>query len=110
MLERAVADNLRSSRVAWESWLESGSREDISTKASKVETPVLIVGGERDEAITKELLEREIVRRIRKARLIVVPHAAHLLPLEVPATIAKVIRRVAVRVLLQELYLSLNLQ
>ncbi|MCA1638748.1 MAG: alpha/beta hydrolase [Acidobacteria bacterium] len=42
--------------------------------------------------MTPELLRREIVRRVENARLIVIPEVKHLLPLEAPATVAKLIR------------------
>ncbi len=42
--------------------------------------------------MTPKLLEREIVRRVENARLIVIPETKHLLPLEAPGKIANLIR------------------
>lgn len=92
VFERAINDNLRTSEAAWKGWLENGSREDISTEIEKINVPVLITAGEKDESMTPELLEREVVRRIENTRLVVVPEGKHLLPLEVPATVVKLIR------------------
>ncbi len=90
---RAINDNLRTSRLAWKWWLEAGSREDISSEVKKINVPVLVAAGERDEAMTPELLKTEIVRRVKNASLIVVPEVKHLLPLEAPEKIADLIRR-----------------
>jgi pimeloyl-ACP methyl ester carboxylesterase len=90
---RAIYDNLRTSESAWKWWLESGSREDISSEVKKINVPVLVAAGEQDEAMTPELLKTEIVRRIKNASLIVVPEVKHLLPLEAPEKIADLIRR-----------------
>ncbi len=92
VFERSINDNLRASEAAWKAWLEAGSREDISAEIGRINVPVLVAAGERDEAMTPKLLEREIVRRVEKSRLIVIADASHLLPLEVPEKIADLIR------------------
>ncbi len=93
VFERAINDNLRSSKAAWKWWLESGSREDLSAEIEKINVPVLVAAGENDEAMTPELLEREVVRRIESARLVIMPEVKHLPPLEAPAAVAKLIRK-----------------
>jgi pimeloyl-ACP methyl ester carboxylesterase len=93
VFERSVNDNLRSSERAWRAWLETGSREDISAEIGRINVPILVVAGEKDETMTAELLTREIVRCVSNSRLIVVPGVKHLLPLETPETIADLIDR-----------------
>jgi pimeloyl-ACP methyl ester carboxylesterase len=92
VIERAINDNLRTSEAAWKWWLENGSREDVSAEIRRINVPVLIAGGENDEAMTPELLEREVRRRIEGAHLVTVPGVKHLLPLEAPKKIADLIR------------------
>jgi pimeloyl-ACP methyl ester carboxylesterase len=92
VFERSINDNLRTSQVAWEAWLESGSREDISSEVGRINVPVLVAAGEKDEMMTAELLTREIVRRVPDANLIIVPEVKHLLPLETPVEVADLIR------------------
>lgn len=89
---RAIDDNLKTSEAAWKAWLNRGSREDISAQIKKINVPVLIAAGEKDENMTAELLEREIAQRICQARLKVIEKAHHLLPLEMPDAIADLIR------------------
>lgn len=92
IFERSINDNLRSSEAAWKAWLEKGSREDISSEVEQINVPVSVAAGELDEAITPQLLRREVVRRIEGAKLIIVPKVKHLLPLEAPAAVANLIR------------------
>ncbi|HXG85275.1 MAG TPA: alpha/beta hydrolase [Pyrinomonadaceae bacterium] len=89
---RAIDDNLLTSETAWKWWLKSGSREDVSAEIKKINVPVLVAAGEKDEAMTPELLKREIVCRIENARLFVVPDGNHLLPLDSAAAVVKLIR------------------
>lgn len=91
--ERAVADNLGSSEKAWRSWLETESRRDISAGIEKIKVPTFVAAGEKDEAMTADLLNREIVGKLENASLQVIEGCKHLLPLEVPVKIAEMIRR-----------------
>jgi len=93
VFERGVNDNLRTSEAAWRAWLEAGSREDISAEMEKIDVSVLVAAGANDEAMTPELLRREVVSRIDNALLVVLPEIKHLLPLEAPVEIAKLIRK-----------------
>ena len=93
VFERSINDNLRSSEAAWRAWLESGSLEDISAETEKISVPVLIAAGENDEAMTPELLKKEVSSRIKNSELKILPSAGHLLPLETPAAIAELIRQ-----------------
>ncbi len=89
---QAVADNLRTSHIAWRWWLERGSKEDISeTIEGNVAVPVHILAGGDDMAMTASLLEREIAQRVGRASLTTLPGVAHLVPLEAPAEAARFI-------------------
>lgn len=91
VFERCVEDQLRCSPQAWRAWLEGGSREDISIEVTRIDVPVLVVAGEKDEPLTADLLRHEVVRRIAGARLVTLPDVAHLLPLETPTAVAELI-------------------
>jgi pimeloyl-ACP methyl ester carboxylesterase len=90
--EQVIEDNLRSSYPAWVTWLEYGSREDISATMSGVAVPLLVVAGAEDPVMPANMLEREVVQRIAGARMAVVPQAGHLMPLEAPTAIADLVR------------------
>lgn len=87
--EQAVADAVRSSRPAWVSCLERGSRDDISAGTPSITVPTLVIAGTADPTLTPALLEREVVQRIATAQVAVMPNAGHLLPLEAPAATAE---------------------
>jgi pimeloyl-ACP methyl ester carboxylesterase len=93
LYEQAVTDSLRSSRGAWQAWLECGSREDIAARMAQIRVPVVVVAGEHDEGMTTALLQREVVARISGASLSVILDAAHLLPLETPSAVAGIIEK-----------------
>jgi pimeloyl-ACP methyl ester carboxylesterase len=97
IFERCVHDGVRASAGAWRWWLEEGSREDISARVSRIEVPTLVVAGQADQAMTPQVLEREVVARIEGARLETIAEAGHLLPLEAPGEVARLIREQAER-------------
>ncbi len=92
LLAQAVADNLRAAPAAWNAWLESGSREDISAQMATVAVPALVLSGESDPVIPRALLERELLPRLAAAHLSILPDTGHLLPLEVPDAVADAVR------------------
>lgn len=91
IFDAAVEDNLRSSRAAWRAWLDGGSREDIAGEMASVLVPALVLRGAEDPVMSRHLLEREVVGRIRGSRMIEIPAAGHLLPLRAPVEIAALI-------------------
>ncbi len=88
----AVADTLRASRVAWNAWLDGGSREDIQARMEQIAVSTHILAGAADKSLTPDLLRREVQSYIAGATLAAVPQAAHLLPLEAPDAVAAFIR------------------
>ncbi|MCY7276838.1 MAG: alpha/beta hydrolase [Phormidesmis sp. CAN_BIN44] len=91
-LDRVIQDNLRSSRIAWQAWLECGSRQDISSVMSDITVPVLVIVGADDPVIPKSLLEQDVIDSIANAQLVIVPNAGHLLPIETPQAIVDLIQ------------------
>ena len=91
LFDATVADNLRASAPAWRAWLEHGSREDVSARVPRIKVPVRVVVGAKDQAITGDLVTREILARIHgtEALLKSVPDVGHLLPLEAPSDAAR---------------------
>ena len=90
--EQVIQDNLRTSQAAWQAWLECGSQQDISSAMAAIKVPVLVIVGAEDAVIPQSLLQREVVDTIADVQLVVVPNAGHLLPIEAPEAIAKLIQ------------------
>jgi pimeloyl-ACP methyl ester carboxylesterase len=87
-----VADNLRSSRAAWQAWLKQGSREDISAALSTLEVPCSVLVGAHDRAVSAETQHRHTLPWLPVGTpLRVEPKAGHLLPLEAPAAVAALV-------------------
>ena len=84
LLEATVSDNLRASASAWRAWLEHGSKEDISARMPQIKVTIRVAVGAKDQAITGELVTREILDRVNVPEVLLrsVPDVGHLLPLE----------------------------
>jgi len=91
--ERTISDMMNASKGAWTAWLQHGSREDISAAMQMIDVPVTILSGDGDAAVPRNLIKREVVARLPHARLISVPGAGHLLPLEAPEVVAAIIEK-----------------
>lgn len=98
---RAVADLMRCGKAAWSAWLNTGSREDITSVMPPIMVPVTILSGTCDTVLPTALLRREVAGRLRTADLQTVPGAGHLLPFEAPNAVAAAIARAASGVVMQ---------
>ena len=90
--QAVVADNLRCSRPAWEAWLTSGSREDISAQLPGLAVPCHLLVGAHDKAITPATQRAHTLPYLPAGTdCRVVAEAGHLLPLEAPALVAELL-------------------
>ena len=89
--DAAVTDVLRIERAAWIAWLEAGSREDWAQRIGILGTPALVVAGAQDEALGPDAQTRLMLPHLAHARLVTLPAAGHLLPLEAPDALASLI-------------------
>lgn len=88
--QQVVADNLRTTRAAWDAWLLRGSREDISAEMPHINVPCRLLVGENDRAIPLAVQREQTLPLLPAGTsLVVVPGAGHLLPLEAPEEIFK---------------------
>lgn len=90
--DTAVDDNLRSSVAAWCAWLERGSREDIAEHLPDICVPTLVIRGADDPVMRHDMLQREVVDRIKSARMVEISNTGHLAPLEAPMAVSAFIR------------------
>lgn len=88
---QAVADFRRTSPEAWRGWLAEGSREDWSAQAGVLALPGLIIAGAEDADLGEAAQRRWNAPHFRAADVVVVPHAAHLIPQEQPDRLADLI-------------------
>ena len=90
--ERAIEDHMRSSPAAWSAWLESGSYEDWSERVGVLSTPTLLMTGEKDPALPKSIQQRLTLPHLSKAEMVELAGSGHLLPLEAPEELARLMR------------------
>ena len=87
----ALADVLRTNPEAWRAWLETGSREDWSDHVGVLQTPALIISGADDADLGPQAQQSLMARHFADFRLVVMPDTGHLLPLEGPDLLARLI-------------------
>ncbi len=91
-INNLVNDNLRASKTSWRSWIEQGSQEDISKQIVNIHIPVLVISGQDDKKLSSSFLRDEFVKYLQSLHFEEIGEAGHLLPIEAPATVAKLIR------------------
>lgn len=89
--EQVIADSLRGAFPAKEAWPTSTSQEDISARVAAIAVPTLIIAGELDRVDTVEATRAELLPRIPRAVMKVLPGTGHLSPLESPSELARLI-------------------
>jgi pimeloyl-ACP methyl ester carboxylesterase len=94
--QEVIADNLRTSQAAWDAWLVSGSKEDISALMPAIQVPCHLLVGDADHAIPLAAQQQQTLPLLPAGSpLVVVSEAGHLLPLEAPDTILEVLLKLA---------------
>ncbi len=95
--EAAVADVLRANQAAWRAWLEGGSLEDWAGRVGVLRLPTLIIAGETDEALGPAAQHRLMAPHFAAPVLVALAGAGHLLPMERPDEVARLITAHAAR-------------
>ena len=94
----AAADVVTADPAAWAAWIDVGSRADLTGIAAAITCPVTVLSGDRDAAVPTAVVERGVVDRLPQAKLVRVPGAGHLLPVEAAAAVADAIRQMVAAV------------
>ncbi len=92
VFEDAVETHLQTSHIAWNGWIEKGSREDISVLMPDIDVPVLIISGASDPNFSAKFLIEEFFKYFPGASFKEI-EGGHLLPVEVPSEVAKFIEK-----------------
>ena len=94
-LEAVIEDSLAGAPGAKEAWPLSASQEDISSDLAGIEVPAIVISGEHDRVDPPAVLERELLPRLARAQLHVLPRVGHLSPYEAPDAVADLVRAFA---------------
>ncbi len=94
--DQIIADNLRTSKAAWNAWLTLGSKEDISAQMNTVVIPVSIIVGDADKALKPDVQKTMTMPYLKNVTFDTILNAGHLLPWEAPNELADfILKKVA---------------
>lgn len=91
--EQVIEDSLKGAPQAKAAWPNVAMLEDIAETVLSIDVPTIVVSGERDQVDSIATLQVELLPRIPQAVMHVVPGVGHLLPLEAPAELARIVGR-----------------
>lgn len=91
-LNETVATHLKTTFVAWNGWIQKGSRENISALMPGIKVPVLIISGASDSNFPTVFLKKEFLKYFPGASFKEIK-GGHLLPVEVPLALAKLVHK-----------------
>jgi pimeloyl-ACP methyl ester carboxylesterase len=86
-----VEDSMSGSRDATMAFPMGSILENISSEASKIRVPTLVLAGELDRLDSIDQHRHEVVARIPNARLEIIKGSGHLIPIDEPAQLARAI-------------------
>ncbi|GAB3135826.1 alpha/beta hydrolase [Marisediminicola antarctica] len=84
----AVGQVRQMSPLAWQRWLNEGSRENISATVGVIDLPVVVMAGEDDDDLGASAQPRLLGAVYPRARFVSLPATGHLLPYEQPHKVA----------------------
>lgn len=89
--EQVIADSLRGAQAAKAAWPLVMSQEDISAAVAGITVPALVMSGSGDKVDPVEAQKAHLLPLLRHVEFHVLPEHGHLLPLEAPADVARLI-------------------
>ena len=95
LVQQVIDDRLRTSPAAWRWWLASGSCESVQDRIAQINVPIQVLSGTLDTNIPTAVIEREVMPRLPRASMHLLPGCGHLLPLEAPQAVAQAIQDMA---------------
>lgn len=89
---RAVEDYLTINPAAWKAWLTTGTKEDWVGRAAPIEVETLLIAGEMDPGWGPDLQQKLSMPHLSRGKMVVVPGSGHLIPMEAPKALARLLR------------------
>lgn len=94
--QQIIADNLRTTKAAWNAWLLHGSRENIAARLRDLRVPCTLLAGDQDAVLSPSVHGLETLPLLPEGtRLEIVGGAGHLLPYEAPEEVATLLQTFA---------------
>ena len=87
-----MADSLDVGPEARGEWPRHGVIQDITSQASAITVPALVIAGGNDRVEPEQVLRDNLLPYLAQAELHVIPRTGHLSPLEAPADLARILQ------------------
>lgn len=88
---QVVADSRTGTPEARVEWPLHGIAQDITREVRNIEVPTLVIAGEHDHVEPVAVLRDALLPYLDHADLHVIPRSGHLIPLEAPAELARIL-------------------
>lgn len=95
--EQTIQSHLQASQTAWNSWIEIGSKEDISFLMSNITLPATVISGSEDPNFSSDFLKTEFINYFPSALFTEIKGSGHLIPIETPIELADSIQKFLVK-------------
>jgi pimeloyl-ACP methyl ester carboxylesterase len=89
--EQVIEDSLGGAPAAKAAWPLDISQEDISAAVRGIDVPVLVLSGSEDKVDPTATLKATLLPLLGDAELHLLPGHGHLLPLEAPGDVARIL-------------------
>ncbi|WP_179008692.1 alpha/beta fold hydrolase [Winogradskyella forsetii] len=90
----AVESQLKVDNATWKWWIETGMTNDISWAIKNIDVPTFVICSKNDPVITTNAIQEEVLPYLETAKLITFGRSGHLIPMESPRKLAKVIKKI----------------
>lgn len=88
----AIEDAMCASPKAWQAWPRHGSREDFADAVGVLDCPAMVVVGDQDPSLPPDTQRELVLGQLNAPRFEIVTGFGHLLPMEMPASLAGLMR------------------
>ncbi len=89
--QQTVTDMQQRTEAACLGWTTVALPQDVSANLARLNVPILLIAAEYDQVDTVERLQQELLPLLPGAQFVVIPNAGHLVMLEAPAEVARLI-------------------
>lgn len=95
LYQQAVEDAINANPAAWRAWPTTTYAEDWRETVGKLAYPAWVLVGDRDPSLPPDTQREEVMPHLPQGRLEVFPGYGHLLPMEMPETLAEQLNAIA---------------
>lgn len=93
--QQAVEDAINANPTAWRAWPTSTYAEDWREAVGKLSYPAWVLVGDKDPSLPPETQRTAVMPHLPQGKLEVFPGYGHLLPMEMPETLAESLNAIA---------------